>query len=42
MSLFDDVNSKIFYVLFQSHLVPDSITKKGKKKAKIVEYDSNV
>ena len=37
MSLFNNVNAKIFFVLLQSQLVPDSMTKKGKKKAKIVD-----
>ena len=40
MSLFNDENSKTFFVLLQSQLVPDSMRKKGKKKAKIVDYDS--
>ena len=41
MSLFDDVNTKNFFLLLQSQLIPDSMTKKGKKKAKIIDYDSN-
>ena len=40
MSSFNDVNTKTFFVLLQSQLVPDNMTKKGKKKANIVDYDS--
>ena len=41
MSFLNIVNAKTFFVLLQSQLVPDSMTKKGKKKAKIVDYDSD-
>ena len=37
-----DVNSKICFGFLQSTLVPDSMTKKGKKKAKIIDYDLDI
>ena len=41
MSLFNDVNAMTIFVLLQSQVVLDIMTKKGKKKAKIVDYDSD-
>ena len=37
----NDVNAKTFFMLLQLQLVPDSMTKKGKKKAKIIDSDSD-
>ena len=39
MSLFNDVNNKTFSMLLQSQLVPNNMTKKGKNKDKILDYD---
>ena len=43
MSLFNGINIKnFFWVLLQSQFVPKNMMKKGKKKAKIVDYDLDV
>ena len=39
--MFKDVTAETIFMLLQSQLMPEKMTKKGKKKAKIVDYDSN-
>ena len=41
ISMFNDVNAETIFMLLQSQLMPENMMKKGKKKAKIIDYDSN-
>ena len=40
--MFNDVIDETIFMLLQSQLMLDNMTKKGKKKAKIVDYDSYI